>query len=72
MSPIGAKPIHLSFDSEHKCVSESAADLLDWIKDVLNSSRSIHYELRLENAIAQAKLALTVVSEGVKLTYCRY
>lgn len=52
MSPIGAEPIHLSFDSEDKCVSESTADLLDWVEDVLHSCRSIHYELRLENAIA--------------------
>lgn len=72
MSPIGTKPIHLSFDSEHERVSESAADLLDRIEDVLHSSRSIHDKLRFEYAVAQTKLTLAVVSEGVKLAYCRY
>jgi len=72
MPPIGAKPIHLSFYSQHKSVSEAAADLLNRIKDVLHSSRSIHDKLRLENAIAQTELPLAVVSEGVKLTHCRY
>ena len=49
----------------------TAADLNDFIENILHASRLIHDNLAAEHSITQTKLTLTVVAEGVQLASFR-
>ena len=49
----------------------TAADLNDFIENILHASRLIHNNLAAEHSITQAELSLTVVTEGVQLASFR-